>query len=56
MAELGMTDLVGGVDFWGLSWGLGGRAGFCGTEGDHGRGNRAEVDGLRPGPVSAWAP
>lgn len=47
-----MTDLVGGVDFWGPSWGLGERAGFWGVKGNCGCGARGEVEGLRPGPGS----
>lgn len=51
-----MTDLVGGVDFWGPSWGLGERAGFWGVKGDCGCGARGEVEGLRPGPGTGRVP
>lgn len=55
-AELERIDLVGAVDFWGPSWGLGKRAGFWGAEGICGCGARWEVGGLRPRPLLACIP
>lgn len=55
-AELEITDMGGGVGFWGPSWGLGKSAGFWGAEGLCGCGARWEVGGLLPRPVLACVP